>query len=148
VHDLHGGEGLEVDLGGGVPDRFEHVGVVGERQLGVQAANDVHLGRAGVAGVVRLLDDVVEAVLVCAVLPGLAVELAELAREDADVAVVQVPVDVVIGPVAVKARAGLVGQVAEGVQVAGAKESEAVFGGQALLVVDLLLDVLQGRVHM
>ena len=88
VNNFNSGEGFEVDLRRGFMNGLQKIGVITEWQLGVQAADDVHFGGACVVGVAGLLGDVVEGVFVGAVLSGLAMELAKLARKNAKVGVI------------------------------------------------------------
>ena len=69
VHDFNRGEGLDVHLRRFLADRAHHVGVVLERQPGMQAAHNVHLRRAGIAGHAHFLAHVIDGMFIRAVLP-------------------------------------------------------------------------------
>ena len=94
-------------------ERREKIGVVLEGKFGVQPADDVQLGRTFGDGVAGDLDAFVHGMRVRTFLPGTLVESAELTVGDADVRVVEMPVDVVIRRQAVLAAADGVGQLAE-----------------------------------
>ena len=97
-----------------------------ERQIGMQAADDVELGdRFGVSGG-RGLESLFERHGVGAGRVLLASEGAEAAGRNADVGGIDVPVDVEVGLVAVHALAHVVGQPADGEDVAGTVEREAI----------------------
>ena len=146
VHHLYSGERLEVQIGRDFLDGPEHVGVVVPGQVRVQAADDVHLGRAVLDRFAGLAADVVEVAGVCAVLILLAIELAELARERADIRVVQVAVDVVVGDAGGEAAADGVGQFQHRPDVRGAEQQVAVVEGQPLPRFDLGADGIEARV--
>ena len=146
VDDLHGGERLDVDGGRLLADGAQHVGVVAERKPRMQPAHDVHLGGAALARLACLGADVLQAVLVRAVLVLLAVERAELAAERADVRVVEVPVDVEEHLVAVQAPAHHVRQAHHAVDVRRGEEQGAVRGGEALARLDLARHLGERRV--
>ena len=140
--DLDGRVRLDVDLGRRLLDPADHVHVIVERQLVVQAADDVQLGRAPRRGLPRPLDDLVA---VHHVGPGLAQvgpERAEVAGVDADVRRVDVRVDVVVAEIAVVPLAHQVGHRAEGEQVVRRLQRQAVLEAQPLAGLDLLPDRL------
>ncbi len=66
--------------------------------------------------------------------------LAKLAVDDANVRVIDVPIDVVVREVSVQAFAHLIGQTAQRDDVVGMKEVDAFLKGKALTVVDLVRD--------
>ena len=130
VDDLHGGEGLDVqvraEVFGGAADGAHQVGVVLPGEVGMQAADDVHLRGAGLHCQARLAPDVLKCARVGLVvaLPG--VEVAELAGQGADVGVVEVTVDVVVGDVAGETLAERVGELAHPPQVVRPIQRQAV----------------------
>jgi len=85
VDDFDGGEGLEVEGRGGVAEGAQEVGVVGEGEGGMEAADDVEFGGAGVGGGASDFAGVVEVTGVGADVGGFAMELAEPAGEGADI---------------------------------------------------------------
>ena len=93
VHDLHGREGVHVDLGEARLDGDQHVPVGEGAHLGVDAALHAHFGRAAGDCLLDLAEHDVDAVGVGVVLPALALEGAELAVHEADVGEVDVAVD-------------------------------------------------------
>ena len=132
VNDLDGGEGFDVELGAGGANAAEHVEVVIEFEPGVEAADDVDFGRAGVGGFSRGRDHLLDGHFVRALFAALAVEGAELAREGAHIGVIDVPVAVVKNLVAVKPAADEIGETADAVDVAAfGSEPDAVFHRQA-----------------
>ncbi len=137
MHDLHRGERLDVQPRRRLADGAQHVGVVLERQPGVQAAHDVDLGGARLGGLRRLVPDLLDGVLVRAFLAALAVERAERAGQRADVRVVQVAVDVVVGHVAVEPAPHQVRERAHGPDVGCLVQQDPVVHVQAAPVGDL-----------
>ena len=120
VEDLDGGEGLEVDAGLDALQAREQLGVVVERQPGVQAVDDVDLGDrvAGVDARAQLRPRLLVRHRVGARVALLeARERAEHAARLADVGGVDVQVAVEVGAVAVQPLAHLVGQRADLEQV-------------------------------
>ena len=141
VNDLHGREGLQVQAGRDSLEARQQVGVVAEGQLGVQPADDVHLGGTGGLGLNGLLLRLLDGVRVRARLPRLPLELAELAAEHADVGVVQVPVDVVVRLVAVHPPPHAAGEFADAPEVGRLEEDLPVGKPKPLAVVEFSRDV-------
>ena len=147
MDDFDGGECFDVEVGCGLSDGSEHVGVVVEGQPGVQAADDVHLGGAGVGGLLGGVGDLFDGIFVGAGLVFLAVEGAKFAAEGADVGVVEVSVDVVVGPAVVHSGADVVGELAERPDVVGLEEGEGVVGVESPAGVDFFGDGGEGGVQ-
>ena len=137
VDDLDGGEGLDVQGRAGAADAAEHAEVVVELEPGVKAADDMDFGGAGIRGLSGGGEDLVDGHLVGAFFAAFAVEGAEFTGEGADVGVVDVAVAVVEGLFAVEAVADDAGQAADGVDVAGVVEGDAVVVGQLVVGEDL-----------
>ena len=131
MDDFYGSKCFDMQFGGNVVDGAKHVGVVSEWQVWVKPADDVDFGCAGIQGSLRFMADAIHVVFVSAVLAGLAVESTELAGECADVGVVEVAIDVVIGGGAVKFVADMVGKAANGLDVVGLEKGEPIFRRQA-----------------
>ena len=143
---LHHGEALEVHLREALLQPGDHVGVVLERQFGMQAADDVELGhRLGVAGG-RGVPDFFQRHGVSAGRVFLAAEGAEPAGRHANIGVVDVAIDVEVGDVAVHPLAHVVGQPPDGENVARAIERQRVVLRQPLLRHHLVGDGLQACV--
>ena len=79
MDDLDRGEGLDVQGWASGADAAQHLKVIIELQPRVKAADDVHLGRAGVGGFLSGCDHLLDGHLVRALFAALAVEAAELA---------------------------------------------------------------------
>ncbi len=123
--------------------RLEHVGVVAERQGGVQPADDVQLGDAQAERLAGLGDDVLDGELEAvgvALFPG---KGTELAAQDAVVRVVDVAVDDVAGAAADFALAGEVGDGADGIKVFAFEQAERVGLGDPLAGSDLVIKVAE-----
>ena len=133
---------------GDLAQGLEHVGVVLEREVGIETADDVELGRAGFDGLASLLADVLQIAGVLAVLTLLAVELAELAGERAHIRVVEVAVDVVVRHARVHAIAHELGQIEHAPDVGRVVEHRAVIEREALARDDLGADGLKARVEV
>ncbi len=112
----------------------------------MQPADGVDLRRAGVHGFAGFFLDVIQIAGVRAVVPLLAVELAELAGEGAYVGVVEVAVDVVVGGPAVEPTADRVGEFADAPNVGRGKEEVAVGEREAIAAGNLGADGVQTRV--
>ncbi len=142
--DLDRSKSLHGEIRAGRPQRGNHLRIVGKRQLGVQAADDVHLGRAFVVGFLRLPRHLVDVVGELAFLfVRAAGEGAELAAQDADVGVVEIKIEDVGRDVPILAFAGVVGEVAERVDVLDVVEAQTFLVGQPLRGEDLFGDVGQ-----
>ena len=142
VPDFDGGERLDGEIGAGLAHAANHVGVVRERQLGVESADDVDLGRALGVGLDDLAHHVVHLVGELAfLLVRAAGEGAELTAQDADVGIVEVKIEDVGRDVAVLALADVIGEIAERVEVLDVVEAEGLGVGQALVGEDFFRDV-------
>ena len=141
--DLDGRVGLDVDLGRGFLDPAHDVEVVAERQLVVQAADDVQLGGPAGAGLPGALDDLVAVHHVGPVFAQVGPERAEVAGVDADVGRVDVRIHVVVREVAVVSLAHQVGHRAQGEQVVRRLERQAILEAQPLAGLDLIADRIQ-----
>ena len=131
---------LDVDLGILVLDPADEVDVIVERQLVVQAADDVQLGRPPVVGRLGPLEDLGAVHDVGALVVEVGPEGAEVALVDADVGRVDVRVDVVVAEVAVVPLADQVGHRADREQVVRRLQRQAVLEAQPLPRLDLLPD--------
>ena len=100
-----------------VVEQPDHVQVPVVVLLVVQAAHDVHLGRAGIDGLLAAGQDLLVAHHVATSLAQVGAEGTERAAVDANVGGIEVGVDVVEAAVAVLALADEVGQLTEFVQV-------------------------------
>ncbi len=118
------GERLQVKARVKCAQRAQHRDVVGEFPRRVKSADEVNLGDAECESGFGFLDDLVEGEFVTAFLTGAAIEGAEGAVENAEVGVVDVPVEDVVGNVAVLAFADGVGHRADGVEVVRLKEPQ------------------------
>ena len=112
--DLDGGEALQVDLGADLLEAAQHVRVVRERQVGMQAVDDVDFGQRLAGALPQLVPRLLER---HRVRPGIAGtqprERAEQAARDADVGRLEPDVEVVVGARAVALLALAVGEPAE-----------------------------------
>ena len=143
VQDLDGREALQLQPRVQRAQRLEHVGVVAERQGGVQPADDVQLGDAQAQRLAGLGDDFLDAKLEAVGVALLAGEGAELAAQDAVVRVVDVAVDDVAGAAARFALASEVGDGADGVEVFALEQAESVGLGDPLAGGDLVIEVAE-----
>ena len=146
VADLNHGQRLDVDSWEAFLESGDHLAVPLEIEFRMQAADDVELGdRLGIA-LAGAFPDVFERHLIGGGVTLLAPEGAELAGGDADVGRVDVPIDVVVGRIAVQTLAHDVSQVTETKQIVGAVEREAVVETEALLSGHLVCDRAELRV--
>ena len=127
VNDLDRGERLQVEGGSRLADRREHRRVVVELEPGVQAADEVDLGRARVCGSHRGVPDLVHRHFIGTLLSSLPVKRAEGAAQGTDIRVVDVPIDVVEGRPAMHSAADEVGKPADRVEVPGPIQKIPVF---------------------
>ena len=140
--DLDGGEALQVNPGPDLLQPAQHVGVVLERQIGMQPVDDVDLGER----LVRALPQLVEHLLERQRVSGRRLrrqprERAEQAARDADVGRLEPDVEVVVGELAVPPLALAVGEVPDGEQIRAFEQPHAVLERQPLPRVDLRGDV-------
>ncbi len=152
VHDLHGRECLDVQIAPQTPrfraDRRDQVGVVTEREVGVQAADGVDLGGARFHGLADLVLHILHVTRVRADVVLLAVELAELAREGADVGIVEVAVDVEVRGLAVQAAAHRVCQTQHGPEIRRGVERLAVVECEPIAGENLGPDAIQPAISV
>ncbi len=113
VDDFDCGECFDVEFGCGGANGGEHVGVVGEWEPGMESADDVDFGGAVLLGIACFICDFFYGEFVSAIIIFFTVEGTELAGEGADIGVVEVFIDVVVGDVAVETAADLVGEGAD-----------------------------------
>jgi hypothetical protein len=142
--DLNRGESFDREIRARGFQRLDHLDVVVERQLRVQSADDVHLGRALVVfflGAARHFVDVVGELAFFFVRA--AGKSAELAAQDADVGVVEIKIEDVGGDVAVFPFADVVREVAERVEVLDRVKAKTFLVGDALRGEDFFRDVGQ-----
>jgi len=135
--DLAGRERLDVDVGGECLETAQHVEVVVERQVRMLAADDVDLADAGGERLARLGDDLVHGERERLGIALVVAEGAEAAAVTADVGVVDVPVGDEVDVAADGARAGEVGERADGQQVVALEEGDGVRFAQPSPVGDL-----------
>ncbi len=145
--DLDRGEGLDVDVGPHRLDPLQHVREVGEGQVGVEAAHDVHLAHR--PGLRRdRLHHLVDRHRVGPRLVLLRREGAEVAGGDAHVRVVDVGVPHEVRRVPVALLPDVVRELPEAEQVVGPVEGDPVLEREPLPGEDLLADGLEcGVVH-
>ena len=124
--DLDHGEGLHVHLRADALHRPDDVEVVGERQVGVHAADHVDLADRLVQVLAHAALDVVHRQDVGVLLLRRPVKGAALAARHADVRVIDVLVHDVIGVLAVPLLAHVVGERPHGQQVRVAVKTQAV----------------------
>ena len=133
--DFHGSEGLERQIGVDLPHRAQHVLKPAQAQFGMTAAHDVQLVQVqgALPGRAQPLQDILFAQAERAGLAVLvAAEGAERAAVDADVGIVDLPVDHVKGRVAVQAAAYVQGEGPHGGDVRTAEQGQAVVETQTL----------------
>ena len=120
-----------------VLDPADDVHVIVERQLVVQAADDVQLGRPALVRLPRPLHDLIVVHHIGASFAQVGPERAEVARVDADIRRVDVRVDVVVAEIAVVPLADQVGHRAEREQVVRRLQCEPILEAQTLARLDL-----------
>src|SRR6266853_1696979 len=142
VRDLDRREGFDVDIGVARFEAAEHVDVVGEPQLGMQAPHDVELARRVVARRVGLGEDLFETPRVRAFLLRHAREGAEDARvaQHAHVRGVDVLIRGEAHTAAVAPAVHLIGEPPDGEQVVRVEQRERVVARQPLAALDLVRD--------
>jgi hypothetical protein len=109
----------------------------------MQAADHVDLRRPGGARFSAFFEDVVERQGVAPLVLDPFAEGAEGAAVDAEIGVVDMPVDVEVDPVAVLPPVGQGGQLADGKQVVGGKKLQRLGVGDAGTVFNLGADVFE-----
>ena len=116
--DLDGGEAFQVDVGADALEAAQQLGVVVERQVGMQPVDDVDLGQRLVRALAQLVPRLLERHRVGAVVARLeAGERAEQAARDADVGRLEADVVVVEGARAVALLALAVREPADAQQI-------------------------------
>src|ERR1051325_5979646 len=138
-----GGETFQLEPRVERAQRFEHVGVIAERQRRVQSADDVQFRDAEPQRLARLLDHLLDAQLKAVLVALLAREGAELAAQDAVVGVVEVAVDDVAGAVADLAFPGEIGERAKGIEVFRLEQAQCVGLGEPFTCGHLVVEVAQ-----
>jgi len=150
VDDFNGGEGFDVEVAahllGFITEGGDEVGVVAEGERGVEAADGVDFGCAAFDGFAGLLADIGHVARVGFFFAGFGEEVAEFAREGADVGIVEVAVDVVVGVGAVEATADAVGEFDDGPDVGGGEEEVAIGEGEALAACNFVGDGVEAWV--
>jgi hypothetical protein len=136
VVDLRGGERLDLGLGTGGVDGPDHPLVVVEGPVGMVAAHDVRLAGARLDHVQHVLDGVLEGALFAL----LSREVAEGARQHADVGRVDVAIQDEKDLLAVPPRFGEIRHAAEAVEVLRFEEELTVFTREPDAVPDLVPD--------
>ena len=146
IGDLHHGERLQMDFRETLLQAAQHLAVPIQRQLRMQAADDVELGDRFAPALARAMPHFFERPGVRLGILGALAEGAQLAAGHAHVGGIDVPVDVEPGDVAVLALAHQVGHVADGQNVGAAEEREAVVEIQALAGLHFFQNRLQAAV--
>ena len=146
--DLHRGETFQVNVG---PDAFEaaeQIGVVVERQIRVQAVDDVDLGHRLIAAPAELVPGFLERHGVRPGVPRLEPrEGAEQTAGDAHVGRFEADVVVVVGAAAVPLLAFAIGQPADRQQIGALEQTTPVVDRQPLAGVEPVRDVEEMRVR-
>ena len=146
VGNLHHREGFQVHLREALLQARAQIQEILKWKIGMQSADDVEFGDGlGVSGGCGL-ESFFQRHGVGAGRVFLAAEGAQTAGGHADVGRIDVAVDVEVGLVAVHAFAHVVGQPADGEDVAGAVEREGVLLAEAFAGQHFLLDGVQARV--
>src|SRR5438876_2916143 len=142
VVDLGRGERLDLHRGARGVDGLDQPLIVLERPIRVVPAHDVHLGHSVLDHSEHILDRVLEG----AGPTWLAREVAEAARQHADVGGVDVAVDHEVDAVAVQPCLDVIGEPPEPEQVAGLEQGEPVVPRKALPRADLRADPVESGV--
>ena len=131
---LDRGQRLDHDVGMPLLQAAEHVEVVRQLELGMQAADDVKLAGRVFARCIRLGEDFIQTARIRAIFLRHARKRAEHARiaQDADVRRVDVLIGGEIDTVAVLATVRDVCQATDGQQVGGCKKREAILAREPL----------------
>ena len=147
MRDFDRGQRLDHDLRMACFEAAEHVDVILEPQLGMQAPHDVKLARRIFPRRVGLGEDLLEASRVGAVLLRHAREGAKDAgvAQDADVGRIDVLIRCEVDAVAVLPSVGEIGEAADAQQVGRCKKREAILARQSLAAFDLVAD--RSEVH-
>lgn len=140
VEDFDGGEAFELELGADGFEGFQHIGVVGEGEGGVEAADDMEFCDSDLEGFAGFLDHFIDGEFEAVLVTFFAGEGAELATEDAVIGVIDVAVDDIAGAGVVTLAVGEVGEAADGGDIGVLQEEEGVLFGDALAGVDFIGD--------
>jgi hypothetical protein len=140
VEDFDGGEAFELELGADGFEGGQHIGVVGEGEGGVEAADDMEFGDPDLEGFAGFLDHFIDGEFESVLVTFFAGEGAELAAEDAVIGIIDVAVDDVAGARLVALAVGEVGEAADGGDIGVLQEVECLLFGEALAVVDFIGD--------
>src|SRR5687768_9787445 len=143
MENLNRGEALELQTRIELFQRAQHVRVVGERQVGMEAADDVKLRDAEVQGLARFVHHLLDGELKAIGVTLLASKSAELAAQDAIVGVIDVAVDDIAGAVANLSVAHKIRNRAHRVQVFAFEEPERLVFVNAFARDYLVVDVAQ-----
>jgi hypothetical protein len=114
----------------------KQIGVILERQFRIQTADNMQFRRAFRNGVSGNIDAFVNRMRVCALLPGAFVKPAKFTIGDADVRVIEMPVDVKISRPPVLFPPHKIGEFAERVQIVGFIQRDAFFKVKTLARLD------------
>ena len=140
--DLDGGEAFQVNVRADALEAAQQLGVVVERQIGMQAVDDVDFGERLVRALPQLVPRLLERHRVRAGVARLQPrERAEQAARDADVGRLEADVVVVEGAAAVPLLALAVREPADGQQIGASNRRHAVVESQPLAGVELVGDV-------
>jgi hypothetical protein len=142
--DLHRGEALQMNARPNLLQAAQQVGVVTERQAGMQAVDDVHFGNRFAAALAELVEDLLHRHRVRAGHPFLqARERAEQARSLTHVRRLEAQVVIEVSARAVAPLALLIRDPPECKQILRLEQPDAVFKRQTLPRLDLAGDVRQ-----
>ena len=148
MRDLDRGQGLDHDVGMPLLQAPEHVEVVRQLELGVQAADDVEFSRRVFARRVGLREDFLEAAGIRAVFlrhAGKRTKHAGVAQ-NADVGRIDVLVGGEVNALAVVPPIGEIGKTADREQVGRSKKRETILACQTLRSLDLFRDWAEFRI--
>ena len=142
--DLHGGEALQMNAGPDALEAAQQLRVVAERQIWIQAVDDVQLGQRLMCALPQLVPRLLERHRVGRGIRRLQTrERTEETARDADVGRLEAQVVVEVGPRAVTLLALAIGQPADGQQIRARRTGERHRRSQALAGLQLLVDVSQ-----
>ena len=146
--DLDGGEALQMDLGTDPLEAAQQLRVVLERQIGMQAVDDVDFGQRLAGALAQLVPRLFERHRVRAGVAGPQPrERAEQAAGDADVGRFEPDVEVVVRARAVAALALAIGQPSQRQRIGTLEQPHAVLERQPLAGVEFRGDVREPRLR-
>src|SRR5947209_7863638 len=125
MDNFDGSERFDVHLRAFAPDAAKHVEVVIKLQPWMQPTDDMHLRRAGIGSLARGGDHLLERHLIRAFFAALPIERTELAREGADVGVIDMAIAIEIRAAAMQFLADVIGEAADTVDVGALIERDA-----------------------